>query len=130
MATDNEERWERGRKMMEKVYAGDVVTPPRGAMPFTDIMLEQVFAEVWSREDVLGIAERRLLLLGAAAAIGERDIWRIQTKAAVKNGELTPDQVRECLIHLAQYVGYPRVSGLVTLTEGMLAEVAKEMEEG
>ena len=31
-------------EMIEKVYAGDVVTPPEGNV-FTDIMLEQVFAE-------------------------------------------------------------------------------------
>ena len=43
------ERRERGAEMMKKVYAGDVVVPPEGANAFADIMLEQVFAEVWTR---------------------------------------------------------------------------------
>ena len=57
------ERRKRGVEMIKEVYAGDVIVPPEGAMAFTDIMLEQVFAEVWSR-DVLSIRDRRLLLLG------------------------------------------------------------------
>jgi len=40
------ERRRRGVEMMKKVYAGDVVTPPAGTMPFSDLMLEQLFAEV------------------------------------------------------------------------------------
>ena len=38
------ERRQRGVEMMKKVYAGKVVTPPAGAMPFSDLMLEQLFA--------------------------------------------------------------------------------------
>ena len=56
------ERRKRGEEMIKKVYAGDVIVPPEGAMPFTDIMLEQLFAEVWTREE-LSMRDRRLLLL-------------------------------------------------------------------
>ena len=55
------ERRKRGLEMINEVYAGDVVAPPEGNV-FTDIMLEQVFAEVWSR-DVMSIRDRRILLL-------------------------------------------------------------------
>ena len=37
------------------------------------------------------------------------------------NGELTAEQAREALIHLAQYAGYPRVSGLLRVTEEAIA---------
>ena len=43
------ERRARGLAMIEEVYAGDVVTPDEG-YAFTDVMLEQLFAEVWSRD--------------------------------------------------------------------------------
>ena len=119
-------RRERGVAMMKKVYAGDVVTPPAGVMPFSDLMLEQLFAEVWSREDVLSIRDRRLVLMGIIAALGERDTFQIQTRAAVKNGELTPAQVREIVITVANYAGYPRAAGLVTAVEQTLAQLAKE----
>ena len=118
-------RRERGVEMMKKVYAGDVVTPPPGVMPFSDLMLEQLFAEVWTREE-LSVRERRLVIMGIIAALGEKDTFAIQARAAVKNGELTPAQVREVLITVANYAGYPRAAGLIGPTEQTLAQVAKE----
>jgi 4-carboxymuconolactone decarboxylase len=118
-------RRERGVEMMRKVYAGDVVTPPPGAMPFSDLMLEQLFAEVWTRE-ALSVRDRRLIIMGVIAALGEKDTFAIQVRAAVKNGELTPAQVREALITVANYAGYPRAAGLLGPTEQALAQLAKE----
>lgn len=114
-------RRERGAEMMKQVYAGDVVVPPEGASAFADLMLEQLFAEVWTRE-ALPVRDRRLLIMGVIAGMGESMTWKIQVKAALKNGELTPEQVREALIHLAQYAGYPRAAGLLGATEEAIAE--------
>jgi 4-carboxymuconolactone decarboxylase len=119
------ERRKRGEEMIKKVYAGDVIVPPEGAMPFTDIMLEQLFAEVWTREE-LSMRDRRLLLLGIMAEKGEAEIFGIQAKAALKNGELTPDELRETLIMIAPYAGYPRAAAIVGVVEQQIAEVAKE----
>jgi 4-carboxymuconolactone decarboxylase len=113
-------RRERGAQKLGEVYAGDVAVPPPGANEFSDIMLEQLFAEVWTRE-ALPIRDRRLLVMGVIAALGEADTWRIQVRSAVKNGELTPAQARETLIQLAQYAGYPRVAGLIRATEEAIA---------
>ena len=110
---------------VEKVYAGDVIVPPEGAMPFTDVMLEQLFAEVWSR-DVLSIRDRRLLLMGIIAEKGEPMTFAIQAKAALKNGELTPEELRETLLMIAQYAGYPRAAALVGIVEEKIAEVEQE----
>jgi 4-carboxymuconolactone decarboxylase len=121
------ERRQRGLKMIAEVYAGDVVTPPEG-YAFTDIMLEQLFAEVWSR-DVLSIRDRRILLLGIIAEKGEPTTFGIQAKAALKRGELTPDELRELLLMIAQYAGYPRAAALLGVIEQKIAEVAKEQQE-
>ncbi len=123
------ERRKRGVEMIKEVYAGDVIVPPEGAMAFTDIMLEQVFAEVWSR-DVLSIRDRRLLLLGIIAEKGEVNTFGIQAKASLKRGELEPDELRELLLMIAQYSGYPRAAALVGVIEQKIAEVAKEKDEG
>ncbi|MFB0979022.1 MAG: carboxymuconolactone decarboxylase family protein [Myxococcota bacterium] len=122
------ERRKRGVEMIKEVYAGDVIVPPEGAMAFTDIMLEQVFAEVWSR-DVLSIRDRRLLLLGIIAEKGEVNTFGIQAKASLKRGELEPDELRELLLMIAQYSGYPRAAALVGVIEQKIAEVAKEKTE-
>ena len=118
------ERRQRGLEAIKEVYAGDVVTPPEGNV-FTDIMLEQVFAEIWSR-DVLSIRDRRLMLLGIIAEKGEPMTWGIQAKAALKRGELTPDELRELLLMIAQYAGYPRAAALVGVVEQKIAEFEQE----
>ena len=101
----DDDRYQRGVEMIKKVYAGDVVVPPKGAMAFSDLMLESLFAEVWTREE-LSIRDRRMILFGAIGALGEKDTFAIQAKAALKNEELTPEQLREIIITLANYAGY------------------------
>ncbi len=119
------ERRRRGEEMIKKVYAGDVAVGPPGASAFGDLMLEQLFAEVWTRE-ALSVRDRRLVLLGIIAALGEQMTFQIQAKAALKNGELTPEQIREVLITIANYAGYPRAAGLIGPTEQTIAAVKKE----
>jgi 4-carboxymuconolactone decarboxylase len=117
------DRRKRGADMLTKVYAGDVVVPPEGASAFADLMLEQVFAEVWTRP-ALTVRERRLLIMGAIAALGESMTWKIQVRAAIKNGELSADQAREALLQLTQYVGYPRAAGLLGPTEEAIRDAS------
>jgi 4-carboxymuconolactone decarboxylase len=114
-------RRQRGVEKMTEVYAGDVAVPPEGASDFADLMLSQLFAEVWTRE-ALPTRDRRLLIMGVIASMGESMTWKIQSKSALKNGELTPEQLREVLIQLAQYAGYPRVAGLIGATEEAIRE--------
>jgi len=122
-------RRERGLAKMQEVYAGDVAVPPAGASDFADLMLEQLFGEVWTREE-LPLRDRRLLTMGVIAALGERDTFAIQVRAALKNGELSAAQIREVLIHLAQYAGYPRAAGLLGVTEKTIAEFQKSAAGG
>jgi len=114
-------RRERGLARFHEVYCGDLPAPPPGAMPFFDLMLEQLFGEIWTRPQ-LSLRDRRLVTMGVIAALGEREAFAIQVRSALKNGELTPEQVRELVIHLAQYAGYPRVSGLVAEVEKIIHE--------
>ena len=79
-------------------------------------MIRSLFAEVWDR-DVLSIRDRRLLIIGVIAAYGAADVWGLQVRAALDNGELTPEELRETLVMLAPYAGYPRVAPLVGACE-------------
>ena len=117
-----------GEETIKRVYAGDVVVPGEG-YPFTDIMLEQLFAEVWTR-DTLSMRDKRILLLGMIAAQGEGMTFKIQTKAGIKNGELTAEDVRELHLFIAQYCGYPRAAGILGPMEEGIAEAQKDLEGG
>lgn len=113
---DSRSAYERGQDMIREVYAGDVVDMPEGTMAFYDVMMKSLFAEVWDR-DVLPIPSRRLLIMGVIAANGQADTWKIQSLAALKRNELTPNELRETLIMLAPYAGYPNVATLIGPTE-------------
>lgn len=118
---DDHERWELGHKTIQDVYAGDVVTAPEGSYTFSDIMLKQLFAELWTR-DTLSMRDKRILLLGIIAEKGEPDTFKIQAKASLKRGEMEPDEIRELLLFIAQYAGYPRAAALIGPIESAIAE--------
>jgi 4-carboxymuconolactone decarboxylase len=119
------ERRQRGLEKFQEVYGGHVPAPPSGAMDFFDLMIEQLFAEVWTREE-LCVRDRRLVTMGVIAALGEKETFGIQVRAALSNGELSAAQCREMIIHLAHYAGYPRVGGLVAIVEQAIAESASD----
>ena len=75
---------------------------------------------------MLSIRDRRILLLGIIAEKGEPMTFGIQAKAALKNGELTPDELREFLLMIAQYSGYPRAAAIIGIVEEKIAEVEAE----
>ena len=115
------DRYERGAKAVQDVYAGQVELPPRGTSPFMDQMVEGVFNDIWTRK-ALSISDRRLLVMGVIAGAGESSVWKVQIRAALENGELDAEQARECVIQLTQYAGYPRAGGLMGVTEEAIAE--------
>jgi 4-carboxymuconolactone decarboxylase len=119
------ERLARGAEVFEEIYAGVVPMPPPGFLDFADVMLTQLFAETWTRPQ-LGIRDRRMITLAAVLALGEPDAWCIHLEASLRNEEITPTEAREILIHLAQYVGYPRTQAVVRLTEEIIAKVARD----
>lgn len=62
-------RRDKGATMMQKVYANVVPVPLEGQSAFSDLMLEQLFAEVWTRE-ALSVRDRRLLTMGVITSLG------------------------------------------------------------
>ncbi len=118
------ERRKRGIEKFKEVYCGDLPVPEEGQVAFFDLMIEQLFGEVWTRE-ALSLRDRRLVVMGIIAALGEPNTFCIQVQSAVKNGELTPEQVREMVIQIAQYAGYPRAAGLLMPVEETLAKLER-----
>lgn len=119
--TDKATRRARGIEYFRKNYADMLEPSPEGKDAFFDIMLETLFAEVWSREEQLSLRDRRLFTLGVIAAMGEADVFGIQCASALRRSELDEHQVRELIIHAAHYAGYPRVSRLRAAAEQAIA---------
>ncbi len=117
-----DDRRARGERMFREVYGDIVPLPPPGQRDdFLALMLDQLFAEVWTR-GALQIRDRRLLIMGIIAALGDAEIFALQARAAIANGELSQAQLEEIVIMLAQYVGYPRAAKLRTAVAPVLKE--------
>jgi len=114
-----QDRYARGEAVYDEVYGSQ--RPPRGASLYVDTMIEQLFAEVWSRE-ALPVRDRRLLVMGVLAAQGCMDKVEMQLRRAVELGELTVDQVDEVVLHLSHYVGWGLASPLAMVAASMRAE--------
>jgi len=114
------ERFEHGLRRYREVYGDDAVTFAEGDSAFFDLMMAQLFGEIWTRE-ALGIDQRRLLVMGVLAAQGKWDTLQLQLARALTTGELDADQVREVALHLIQYVGYPSSSDLFRVSETAIA---------
>lgn len=105
-----EDRTARGEALFDAVYGGVVPLPPRESRgAYVQNTIDHLFGEVWTR-DVLTVAQRRLLILGAVIALGETDIAEIQIRAALAKGELTVEQVEEIRVFMVNYVGHPRMA--------------------
>jgi len=121
---NDEERRALGEATIKEVYAGDITVPPEG-YAFTDVMLKQLFAELWTRE-TLSMRDKRILLLGIIAEKGETATFKLQIKASLKRAEITPEEAREFLLFIAQYAGYPRAAAMLGPVEEAIAEVQSE----
>ena len=124
---NDKERRALGEEKIKDVYAGDIVVPEEG-YAFTDIMLKQLFAELWTRE-TLSMRDKRILLLGIIAEKGEATTFKIQIKASLKRGEINAEEAREFLLFIAQYAGYPRAASMLFPVEEAIAEFEKETAE-
>jgi 4-carboxymuconolactone decarboxylase len=87
--------------------------------------IETVWAEVWARPD-LDRRTRSLVTLALAAAQGNQDEFALHIRGARNNG-VTPEEIREMLLHVAVYAGVPMANAATRTAKRVLAE---EMVEG
>ena len=59
--------------------------------------------------------------MGVLAAQQRFDVLGLQFERALRTGELTVEQVREAVIHLVAYVGYPSSGQLFAVSEAAIA---------
>jgi 4-carboxymuconolactone decarboxylase len=117
-------RLEKGKAVFDEVYGGVVeLSAEQKASDFSNIMLQNVFAEVWGRK-TMSIKDRRLILIGIIAAVADPSIMEIQLRAALAKGELTREQLPEIPIFLTQYIGYPRTVKVNEAVRRVLAATA------
>ena len=81
--------------------------------------VDHLFGTVWT-DDTLDLRDRRLLTIGVLAAQDKPELLEIQFDAALERGELTVEQVREVVVHLTHYIGWPLSTGISGAAETVI----------
>ncbi|MGP8059768.1 MAG: carboxymuconolactone decarboxylase family protein [Acidimicrobiales bacterium] len=105
---------------MQEVY-GFSVDPDQVPGDFVRYTVDHLFGDIWSRE-ALERRDRRLVTVGVLAALGQESLLEIQFDSALDRGELDVDQVRELVVHLAHYVGWPLATHVSAAAERAVAK--------
>ena len=115
---DLPEQRRRGLERMEQVYGFEMTD---GTGDFFGYTADHLFAEIWNRPG-LSDRDRRLLLIGLLAGTGGHDVLTIQIPAAYRNGELSADELREIVVFLCHYAGWPNGARVNQVVEETIAK--------
>jgi len=116
---------EQGRKVRREVL-GDahVDRAEAGKNEFTedfqDFITRYAWGDVWSRPG-LDRRSRSVATLAALVALGAENEIPLHVRAALRNG-LTPDEIKEVILHTAIYAGVPRANSAFAIAQQVLAE--------
>lgn len=111
----------RGLEKMEEVYGFEMTD---GVGDFFAYTADHLFADIWNRPGLTN-RDRRLLLIGMLAGSNQHDVLTIQIPAAHAAGELDDEALREIVILLCHYAGWPSGSRVNSIVEDTIAKAAR-----
>jgi 4-carboxymuconolactone decarboxylase len=112
----------KGLEKMEQVYGFDMTD---GTGDFFAYTADHLFADIWNRPG-LSDRDRRLLLIGLLAGQGAADVLGIQIPAAHAAGELDDAALREIVVFLTHYAGWPNGARINSIVEAAIAKAARD----
>ncbi|MET0523250.1 MAG: carboxymuconolactone decarboxylase family protein [Nocardioides sp.] len=115
---DLPEERRRGLEKMEQVYGFEMADAEGDFFRYT---ADHLFGDIWQRPGLTD-RDRRLLLIGLLAGTGGHDVLGIQVPAAHGNGELDDEALREIVVFLCHYAGWPVGARLNSLVEETIAK--------
>ena len=120
------EQFEQGMKVRREVLGDEHVdraverTTPFTA-DFQDLITRYAWGEIWARPG-LDRRTRSCITLTALVALGREEELAMHVRAAIRGG-LTPDEIKEVLLHSAIYCGVPAANGAFAVAQRVLDEV-------
>ena len=85
---------------------------------FQDLITRYAWGEIWTRPG-LDRQTRSCMTLIALIALGRFDELEMHVRAALRNG-LTPDEIKEVLLHSAVYCGVPAANSAFHVAQRVL----------
>jgi 4-carboxymuconolactone decarboxylase len=122
---DEQERREAGMRVRRSVLGDEHVNRATAASntldsEFQDLITRYAWGEIWTRPG-LPKSTRSLLTIGLMVALNRGDELRLHLRAAANNG-VTPDEIREVLLHCAIYCGVPAANAAFHAAKEVLSE--------
>lgn len=117
-----DERWVRGAGAFSEVTG--LPAPARGDDYVADVVIDQVFAEIWTRPG-LTRKERRWISITCACMTGAPVAMEAHFGAALRTGDISMDELREFVIHFAAYAGHPRATAARVALDAARAQVGE-----
>jgi 4-carboxymuconolactone decarboxylase len=111
-----------GQEVFEKCYSG-IVPVPQNVPPgsFGELNLK-MFHEIWGDER-LSFRDKRLLVIGILAGRGaDPSLFTIHARSALRNRELSAEELRAIMPVALYYAGAPNASPIFLAAEKLLAE--------
>jgi 4-carboxymuconolactone decarboxylase len=87
---------------------------------FQDLITRYAWGEIWARPG-LDRKTRSAITLTALVALNHHEELAMHVRAALRNG-LTPDEIKEVLLHAAIYCGVPAANRAFAVAQAVLDE--------
>jgi 4-carboxymuconolactone decarboxylase len=109
----------KGLAKMNEVYGWEM--PNVEGNEYFALTADHLFGTIWTRPG-LSMRDKRIMTLTVVTALGDSELAEIQANAALANGEITEDELKEMAIFLTHYLGFPLGSKL----DGVISTVTKK----
>jgi 4-carboxymuconolactone decarboxylase len=92
---------------------------------FLDLITRYAWGEIWTRPG-LDERTRRLLVLATTSALGRWEEFRIHLRAALAEGKVPLDDIKELLLQQAIYAGVPVANTAFNEARAVIEEMGKK----
>jgi 4-carboxymuconolactone decarboxylase len=112
----SDERWTRGAAEFTAVTG--MTAPNRGDDYMADVVIDQVFAEIWTRPG-LTRKERRWIAISCACMSGAPFAMETHIGAALRTGDISVEELHEFVVMFAVYAGHPKSTAVRTALDNV-----------
>ena len=123
---DENERRERGMTKRRKVAGRAYVDRAQAnttdfTAEFQDLITRYAWGEIWTRPH-FDDRTRRILVIGTLIALGKWEEFEMHVRAALREGGLTPDDIKEIILQQTIYCGAPTANSAFRLANEIVSE--------
>ncbi len=127
---DEKERYDLGMAKRRKVLGAAWVDRANANKTplneeFQDFITRAAWGEVWTRPHY-DERTRRILVIGTMLALAHWDEFVMHVRAALTEGDFTPDDIKEIILQQAIYCGVPAANHAFKEAAGVIASLEKK----